>query len=287
LYLQDWAAVEHEYNQTQDINDVVSGVSDVSDGRSRVQEKNNIYVGRIWELWRPILSLGKHILFYFSVPPCNDTNDTNDTNVTEPTLFEQLLDLSVDLILEKEMEDTTDTGESLLLMGMLKNIIADNYYKISDLIIAASEFTEALPGWFNPRWIGRALKRLGFKEKRHRGKGVEYRLTPETVKDMADRLGVSLPPTPEELAVEATKAAVGQKTLAEATTATKDAKETGASVPPEKSALEETKKRYCADECKNFRQSSCPVDNYGYRPTDAEIPLRCPSYSYKGAGEEA
>ncbi|MGD0643927.1 MAG: phage/plasmid primase, P4 family [Candidatus Bathyarchaeia archaeon] len=46
------------------------------------------------------------------------------------------------------------------------------------------------------------------------------------------------------------------------------------------------KKRLCSEECKNFRQSSCPTENYGYRKTDAEIPLKCPGYSYVVAGED-
>jgi putative DNA primase/helicase len=54
-----------------------------------------------------------------------------------------------------------------------------------------------------------------------------------------------------------------------------------------KSALGESKKRYCSSECKNFRQAECPSDNYGYRPTDAEIPLRCPGYEQAQAGEDS
>jgi hypothetical protein len=49
---------------------------------------------------------------------------------------------------------------------------------------------------------------------------------------------------------------------------------------PEKSAQEDMKKHKCSIECKNFRKAKCPVDNYGYRSVEAEIPLRCPSYKY-------
>jgi hypothetical protein len=198
LYLQGWAAVEAEYNQNQEVTNVVSVLSDVCVVKKRVQEKNNIYIARIWELWKPILSIGKHILFFSHTPQVNYTNCTNNTNNTELTLFEQLLDVSVDLILEKEGENTTDTGESWLLMGMLKQVVTDKYYKPKELEAAASGFVEVLPQWFNSKWIGKALKRLGFKEKRRCGRGVEYRLTPDTVKDMAERLGVYLPPTEEE-----------------------------------------------------------------------------------------
>jgi hypothetical protein len=201
LYLQEWAVIEAEYKRNEDINDVVSVVCDVSDVITRIQKNKNIYVARIWELWKPILTLGKQILFSSDNPQGNYTNNTNNTNNTKPTtltLFEQLLEISVDLILEKETENSTETGESWLLVGMLKLVSADKYYKPSELLAASGEFVEFLPQWFNTKWIGRALKRLGFKDKRRCGRGVEYRLTPETVQDMADRLDVTLPPTEEE-----------------------------------------------------------------------------------------
>lgn len=202
LYLQEWKLVEAECKRNEDVDNVVSDVSVVSVVISKVNKNKNIYIARIWELWKPILSLGKYILFSSHTPQVNNTNTTNNTNDTKPTpltLFEQLLDVSVDLILEKETENITDTGESWLLMGMLKQVVTDGYYKPKELeAAAAAEFVEGLPEWFNSKWVGRALKRLGFKEKRRCGRGIEYRLTPETVKDMADRLGVSLPPKAEE-----------------------------------------------------------------------------------------
>lgn len=42
--------------------------------------------------------------------------------------------------------------------------------------------------WLNNDWTGRALKRLGFKEKRKRGHVKEYRLTPSAVESTALRL---------------------------------------------------------------------------------------------------
>lgn len=47
------------------------------------------------------------------------------------------------------------------------------------------------------------------------------------------------------------------------------------------------KKRFCADECNNYRTQKCPAPNPFYREDSAEIPLKCPGYSYIGTIEEA
>ena len=103
-----------------------------------------------------------------------------------------MLTLSVDLITEKE-NDAIDSGTSVLIMGLLKIVAEDKYYTPTDIINAARIFNDNLPSWFNNTWIGRKFKRLGFKDKRRQGKGVEYRLTPAQVQDMADRLNIHLP----------------------------------------------------------------------------------------------
>ncbi|MEM3517710.1 MAG: hypothetical protein QXZ07_01375, partial [Nitrososphaerales archaeon] len=46
------------------------------------------------------------------------------------------------------------------------------------------------PKWVNSHWVGRALMRLNFKEKRKRGTLHEYRLTPESIKRACQRLAI-------------------------------------------------------------------------------------------------
>jgi hypothetical protein len=48
----------------------------------------------------------------------------------------------------------------------------------------------------------------------------------------------------------------------------------------------EQNKRTCFEECKNYRQSACPAPNYGMRDGNAEIPLGCPGYEARMAGED-
>ena len=78
-------------------------------------------------------------------------------------------------------------------MGLLRKVTTDNFYTPKELLDSALEFTESLPSWFNPKWLGRVFKRLGFKEKRRYGKGIQYRLIPAQIQDIADRLNIRLP----------------------------------------------------------------------------------------------
>jgi len=190
FYLQEWAAIGQEYEDTADIDSVVSVVSAVSVVKGEVEQKKNIFSGRDWELWRPLLSITKKYFFNFPTPP--QTTLTTQSTLTTP--LEDLLGLAIDSITERQAENVTDTGEALLIMGLLNLVQKDAWYGINNIKAAAALYSDELPKWFNNKWIGRALKRLGYKEKRRRGKGMEYRFTPETVEDMADRMAIELPP---------------------------------------------------------------------------------------------
>jgi hypothetical protein len=78
-------------------------------------------------------------------------------------------------------------------MGCLRAVTKDDYYTPTQILNATDEFQDQRPGWFNQKWLGHVFKRLGFKDKRRHGKGVEYHLTPVLVHDMADRLNIHLP----------------------------------------------------------------------------------------------
>ena len=219
LYFQEFAAIEATYAKMENTDFLFEGISvgcvgNVgSVGSRRVFEKKGSYVARTWELWRPLFSVGIYLQILF--PP--GISPAQPTQPTQPTLnpLDDLLSLSADLITEKEAESATDSGETLLIMGLLKFVTEDKYYKPKDLLDSALAFADALPSWFNVMWLGRTFKRLGFKDKRRQGKGVEYRLTPLQLQDMAERLNIKLP----EETKEPTE---GEKTSKERVTATYD-----------------------------------------------------------------
>jgi hypothetical protein len=44
--------------------------------------------------------------------------------------------------------------------------------------------------WLSSEWVGRALKRLGFTDKRRVGTGCEYKLSAKAIIDLAERLNI-------------------------------------------------------------------------------------------------
>ncbi|MBS7637042.1 hypothetical protein KEJ37_06925 [Candidatus Bathyarchaeota archaeon] len=131
--------------------------------------------GREAELAKPILTLAE--FFQKFVP--------------EENLVQEMKAFIEEKLTEKETENLTETGELILVKVLVKNVVkSEGYYKTKDILNEmALEFDEK-PEWLNTRWVGRAMKRLGFMNKRRVGTGVEYRLSPETVRDVAERLGV-------------------------------------------------------------------------------------------------
>jgi hypothetical protein len=65
-----------------------------------------------------------------------------------------------------------------------------------------------------------------------------------------------------------------------------DTSDTSDTANSQKSALGD-KIRYCSVECKNFDKPSCEAPNWQSLNKLSEIPLKCPGYSYVGAGEDS
>jgi len=129
--------------------------------------------GREGELAKPILALAH---FFHKFAP-------------EENLPEEITAFLEEKFREKETENMTETGELILVKVLVRLVKSEGYYKTKDILAEmAGEFDEK-PEWLNSKWVGRAMKRLGFMEKRRVGTGVEYRLTPEAVNDLAERLG--------------------------------------------------------------------------------------------------
>jgi hypothetical protein len=96
----------------------------------------------------------------------------------------------------RQVENVTETGELVLIQALLSNVTADDFYQVKSLKIWMSAAFEEEQKWISTHWIGRALRRLGFKEKRRIGTGYEYRLTGKEVREVARRMNVAIPPEP-------------------------------------------------------------------------------------------
>ena len=129
------------------------------------------------ELWRPLL----HLAAFF------------DKYNPQLNLSEKIMKLAKEITSEKQTENITETGEYILVQTLLKIVDEDQFYPLAEIKKEMAGAFDEVQSWLQTKWIGRALKRLGFKEKRRVGRGVEYRLTPDAVADLAQRLNIPQP----------------------------------------------------------------------------------------------
>jgi len=144
---------------------------------SELSEQVNL-VGRVplsernFELWKPILTMAKFFDEHFK------------------GLFDKMLDFAQRKTEEKNIENITEVGEYILLQTLISLVKEPQYYKVKEVKeLMAKNFDEEQK-WLNTWWIGKALRRLGFTQKRRVGTGYEYLLTPSQVEDLAERLGI-------------------------------------------------------------------------------------------------
>jgi len=95
---------------------------------------------------------------------------------------------------EKQIENMTETGEYILVQTLLKIVEEDRYYKVKEIRDLMATYFDEEQKWLTTAWVGRALRRLGFTEKRRVGTGYEYLIKTQAVQDLAERLGIKLQP---------------------------------------------------------------------------------------------
>ncbi|MEM2946878.1 MAG: hypothetical protein QXX51_08385 [Candidatus Bathyarchaeia archaeon] len=137
------------------------------------------------ELWRPIFTLAKFF----------------DAHISDLNLLEKMQTLAKEKGIEKETENITETGEYILVQTLLKIVKEGNgerYYPVRNIKEAMAQAFDEEQKWLSTKWIGRALKRLGFTEKRRLGTGCEYKFTIKTVEDLAERLNIVTSESAEE-----------------------------------------------------------------------------------------
>ena len=176
LYLTYWKEVKEEYEKLSEVC-VISEVSEV--GGNILEQISD----RERELWKPILCLASFFDKYLS-----PTSQTTQTSLT--SLKEAITQFALQKVNEKQVENITETGELILVQTLLEMVHEDGYYKAKDIKNAMAEKYDEEQKWLNTKWIGRALKRLGFTEKRRVGTGTEYYLRRQQVEDLAIRLGI-------------------------------------------------------------------------------------------------
>ena len=94
---------------------------------------------------------------------------------------------------QRRAENAAETGESILVQVLLSLVEAEDFYHVSSMKSAMESRYDEEQKWITSRWIGAALRRLGFKEKKRSGTGYEYRLGRKDVEDLALRMEIDVP----------------------------------------------------------------------------------------------
>jgi hypothetical protein len=132
---------------------------------------NNIR-GRQLELWKPVLTLALFFDRYIN------------------GLYKRMVDFAKEKAKERIIEDATENLHVILVKTLVELVKEDGFYKVKEVRDAMASKFEEEQKWLRNEWVGRALKRLGFLDKRAVGKGVEYFFRVSQIKDLAERLGI-------------------------------------------------------------------------------------------------
>jgi len=119
------------------------------------------------EIWKPILTLAE----YFGI-------------------YDEIYELAMDKIKVKRYEDIMETKELVLLRTLLRMVEKDDYYRVSAIKNKMQSEYEEEQRWLTSHWVGRALNRLGFIEKRKIERGWERFLRKEEVERVAALHGI-------------------------------------------------------------------------------------------------
>ena len=128
--------------------------------------------GREVELWSPILKLALFFNRYIN------------------GLYEKMVDFAVRKSEEKLTENLTETPDVILVKTLTSMVTNDDYYKVGNIRDAMAEYFDEPQKWLTSKWVGNALRRLGFTVKRPSKRGIQYLITVRSVKDLAERLGI-------------------------------------------------------------------------------------------------
>ncbi|MEM2352376.1 MAG: hypothetical protein QXT26_08230, partial [Thermoproteota archaeon] len=197
----------------REISSLASEISVVSEEVNRGVEDASLsgtkfeILARDREIWKPILTLArffdKHVASKnedssAANSPLTPNYTSSQTSQTTQTLYERMLNLAKKKIEVKHVENVAETGEYVLAETLLRIVQSDGYYYARKITEEMAKNFDEDEKWLTTKWVGRALKRLGFENKRRVGTGVQYYMTRESVEDLAKRLGIEPEPAKQQ-----------------------------------------------------------------------------------------
>jgi len=176
FYLCNWKEICHIYDEIGELG-VLSVLVNLENTPNL-----DILMGRELELWKGILTLA----MFFDRKSVSISKYTSSLS----SLTTLILKHAVEVAHQRQTENITETGEVILAQVLQTVVKEDNYHSVKDLKETMAKEYDEEQKWLTTRWIGNALRRLGFTEKRRVGSGYQYKLCRVDVEDLAQRLGL-------------------------------------------------------------------------------------------------
>jgi len=194
LFLQHWKEVSAIFSALSESNELseLGEPSEEAKSTQTVFDGAEYVAGRELELWKPIYALATFFDRYRNEKKAGGEPFAYSQG-SLGSLKEQMIRLSCDLAKQRHTENTTEVGEEILIRCLLKMNSVDqlvNWVKIKEVKKFMENMFEEKQDWLTTAWIGRALRRLGFTDKRRLGTGYEYNIPHVALEDLRERMQI-------------------------------------------------------------------------------------------------
>jgi hypothetical protein len=178
LYLDYWHEVQAAYQELSELR-----------GKALVQFLQNLcpeakledlqkIIGRQLEIWKPLLALARFF----------------DKQDVDSNLLQTVVKIAVRNVNQKIGENLTETAD-MVLVETLERMVSvpswvDDFKAVKDVRTIMADSYDDEQRWLTTDWVGRALRRLGFLDKRRLGSQRQIRLSKQCVLDLAARHGI-------------------------------------------------------------------------------------------------
>ena len=179
LYLEYFLEVRQIHEKLNELSEREELISHLARVADRDVGDFESLTARQLELWRAIFTMS---IFF-------DSHSSADGKH-----LKAMIDLAIQDSRSKVTEDLTESADMVLAETLLQMVSAldwiDGFTPIKTITTQMIERYEDSQNWLSTSWVGRALRRLGFSDKRRLGTQREIRLSRKEVVDLAKRLGI-------------------------------------------------------------------------------------------------
>ena len=197
LFLCHWQEVKEIYAEISKCSELRELCECVKTDFSSLPKEKEYLSGRELELWKPIFTLAA---FFDSVFITTAKKESVFTS-SQSSLSSLMLSLACELATQRRTQNLTEVGEEILVQCLLQIVPTgqEKYWlKVKRVKEEMSAQFEETQEWLTTRWVGSALRRLGFSDKRRVGTGYEYDVPSKTIEELRKRMQIEEPPEPAE-----------------------------------------------------------------------------------------